>query len=680
MSDDCRAAAAPDGAEAAPPHTEQAETTGTPLGQHPTDRAESRDARARPRRGRSLVTLDASASGSHALRWMLVALVVLVVLAVGGWAFDRLAYADKVHPGVRVAGVDIGGLTPAEAGKRLAKQLAPRYQRPITATFKGMTWTVVSSSLGAALDATATIDEALAHGRTGDLIGDSAWRLKAYFEPVDLTPASTVDSSAVDVQLDRLAKGVRTSSMDAAVVVDGTSVSVRPPRPGRELDRQATQTGLVAALPKLGGRTVVLHVPLHEAGISEASAERAASQARTMIAADAIVEHEGKRWTMTPSDIAKSIGFVVLPAGKQNDATSLVPTAGADPPAASAGATGAVELGARIDPTKLGTVLGPRIGGLGVPARDARFVASGTKVTIIPSQAGQGPDTRSLARGLSASLRSTDAAKRAATLRLRRIEPKLTTAEAKSYGIVERISTFTTVFSANNKPRVNNIRMLAKAIDGSVVAPGDTWSVNGHVGERTAAKGYQDANAIVGNALVPQLGGGICQVVTTLFNALFFSGEPIVQRTNHSIYTSHYPTGRDATVAWGGPDLKFRNDTHSWILIKTVTGPNSVTVNLYGTSPGYRVALTTSPLKKTGDFTTSVTKDPKLPAGMKVVKNPGIPGYSVTVIRTVTRNGKVVRTDTFASNYKPMAELVVVGTGPAAASKRGRAGASSSHN
>ncbi len=96
---------------------------------------------------------------------------------------------------------------------------------------------------------------------------------------------------------------------------------------------------------------------------------------------------------------------------------------------------------------------------------------------------------------------------------------------------------------------------------GRCIAPGETFSFNGTVGPRTAEKGYQEAGAIVNGELVPQLGGGICQVGTTIFNTVFESGLPVVERHNHSFYISHYPKGRDATVSWGGPDFKFRNDT-----------------------------------------------------------------------------------------------------------------------
>jgi vancomycin resistance protein YoaR len=229
-------------------------------------------------------------------------------------------------------------------------------------------------------------------------------------------------------------------------------------------------------------------------------------------------------------------------------------------------------------------------------------------------------------------------------------------------GVEERISTFTTTYDGSNTSRTNNIHTLGNALDGKLVAPGATFSFNGAVGERTAAKGYQEANAIVKGKLVPQLGGGICQVGTTLFNTAFFAGVPIPVRQNHSFFISHYPKGRDATVSWGGPDLKWKNDTKDWILISVAYTSDSITIAFYGTKQGYDVAYTTGPFTNETPYPIEKENDPTLKAGVKVVKDRGETGKKCVVVRTVTKGGQVVRTDTFTSNYKPKVEVVRIGT------------------
>jgi vancomycin resistance protein YoaR len=151
-------------------------------------------------------------------------------------------------------------------------------------------------------------------------------------------------------------------------------------------------------------------------------------------------------------------------------------------------------------------------------------------------------------------------------------------------------------------------------------------------------------------------------VGTTIFNTVFFSGLPIVERHNHSFYISHYPKGRDATVSFGGPDMKFKNDTEGWLLIRTAYTRNSLTISLYGTDPGYKVSYTTSAFSGLTPHKVIEVKDPKLTKGVRIVEDGGVDGRRVTVVRTVLKGTKLVRTDTFVSNYKSKDETVRVGT------------------
>ncbi|TLM81786.1 MAG: hypothetical protein FDZ75_07775, partial [Actinobacteria bacterium] len=291
------------------------------------------------------------------------------------------------------------------------------------------------------------------------------------------------------------------------------------------------------------------------------------------------------------------------------------------------------------------------------------FKTKSGRVTIIPSKNGTGPDIISLSEGLTAALAEQSGA-RTVELKIAVREPALTTEKAEAMGVKERISTYTTTYAASNKPRVNNIHLLGSQLDGKLVPPGGTFSFNGAVGERTAAKGYKEANAIVQGKLVPQLGGGICQVGTTMFNAVFFSGLPVVERHNHSFFISHYPAGRDATVSWGGPDLKWKNDTKNWVLVSVSYTNSSITISLYGTDPGYDVSYETGPFTDIRPYPTEQVKDPTMVVGAKYVEDKGEKGRKVVVTRTVRLGGEVVRTDKFASNYKPKIEIVKVGTKP----------------
>ena len=304
----------------------------------------------------------------------------------------------------------------------------------------------------------------------------------------------------------------------------------------------------------------------------------------------------------------------------------------------------------------------PKVGAaLGNPPVDARFKTVGGKVTIIKSKQGIGPDIEQFASNLTTALQTKGAA-RSVELQTKITAPKLTTEVAKAMGIHERISTFTTTYSSGLPTRVNNIHVLGSALDGKLVPPGGTFSLNGAVGERTAAKGYQEANAIVQGKLVPQLGGGICQVATTLFNAVFFTGFPVLERINHSFYISHYPTGRDATVSWGGPDLRWKNTSNNWVLVSVSYSSESITVSIYGSPTGYKVSYTTGPLTEGEPYKIIKVPDPTLNVGQTHVLDSGVNGKKVVVTRTVKKGGSVIRTDTFTSNYTPKDETLNVGS------------------
>ena len=160
--------------------------------------------------------------------------------------------------------------------------------------------------------------------------------------------------------------------------------------------------------------------------------------------------------------------------------------------------------------------------------------------------------------------------------------------------------------------RLHNVALVAQLIDGALVAPGKTFSFNGTTGERTAEKGFEEAPVIINGELQTGLGGGICQVSTTVFNAVYEAGLQIDERTNHALYISHYPLGRDATVNYPDLDLKFTNDTDHWLLLRTFVGSGSLTVNLYGTPQNRRVETTAQPLRVVGAPTIKRVPDPTL--------------------------------------------------------------------
>jgi vancomycin resistance protein YoaR len=585
-------------------------------------------------------------SGSAVSRpWPKIAAAVVVVVLVLAVAVDAFASAGRVHPGVTVAGVRVGRMTPSEATAALEKQLPAKSEATVTVVYGKKTWKVAPADIALSFDYPKLTAQAMAVGREGGFMRSVSRRFAAWFGKEHLPAPGIADPEKMKKTLDAVAETTDVPALDATVEVKGTSAEVKPSLDGVELKRAELSKAILAAYTT-DNRTIQASVQTARPKISNSAAEAAKGIAIKMMSSPVAVTYSGEKWTFSPTDIGKMITF-----------QSVEPTG-------AAARTGfkAWKLVPSVDETQAAKNIAPKLGAIGTPARDAQFKTSNGSVTIIPSKDGSGPDLVLLASDITTVLKGGADSTRTVEIKTTVVTPKLTTTKAREMGVTERISTFTTTYDGSNEPRTNNIHTLGAALDGKLVAPGATFSFNGAVGERTAAKGYLEAPAIVKGKLVPQLGGGICQVGTTLFNTAFFAGVPIPDRTNHSFYIAHYPTGRDATVSWGGPDLKWRNDTKNWILVSVSYTSDSITISFYGTKPGYDIQYTTGPFTNETPYPTEKVKDPTLATGAKVVKDPGITGRKCVVTRTVTKSGQVVRRDTFASDYKPKVEVVRIGT------------------
>ena len=575
-------------------------------------------------------------------RWSLIAVGVLAILLVLAVAVDAFASASRIHPGVTVSGVRVGGMTPMAAQALLTKQLTARTRQPVTVTYKDKTWKVSADDLGLTFDYPAITSQAMAVGRSGGFFGSAGGRILSWLGAEKLDASPTVDPTKMKAVLDKVAASTDVPPQDASLKFKGTTVTLVPSADGVALQRDELASRLVSAFMSTD-RALTAPVATAKPQVLDSAAQQARTLVEAMIAAPATVTFKTQRWTLSREDLAGMISFrAVEPTGTT--------------------AAGSAVLEPYVSASEVSQTLQPKLGNaLGTPPVSARFKTSNGSVTVVPSKQGVGPDTDLLASDLTAALKADPTLPRVVILHTKISDPPFTTAQANAMGIRQRISTFTTTYG-DIHARVNNIHVLGSALDGKLVPPGGTFSFNGYVGERTAAKGYQEANAIVKGKLVPQMGGGICQVATTMFNAVFFSGFPVIERENHSFFISHYPTGRDATVSWGGPDLKWKNTTSNWVLISVSYTEDSITISLYGTDPGYDVSYKTGPFTSDVPYKTQSVSDPTLPAGSKVVMDPGIDGKRVLVTRTVEKDGTVVRTDSFLSVYTPKDATVRVGT------------------
>jgi vancomycin resistance protein YoaR len=509
---------------------------------------------------------------------------------------------EKLASGTRVAGVELGGMTPAAATRLLERRAARLQRAPVTFTAGGKRFRLTPAQLGVHVDWAAAVASAGKHGEGfGFLRGYRRLELELF--PQDLAPPKHAYQPGLAYELGLIAKAIDTPHRDAALVRHGLHISIASGVTGRSLDRRAAEDVTVGSL-----------------AATQARAAQIVSRPVTVLVGPTRLRIP--RWRLaTILDLDGKLSF----SGPAADRYFA-------------------RLAKQLDRQP----------------RDAAFAinASGS-VRVVPSAAGIAVDLpRSSARVLAAAERPTN---RVARLALTAQQPKRTTAQAQAMGIVGTVSTYET-FYGGDPNRIHNVQLVAHLVDNKLIAPGATFSFNGATGERSAEKGFLEAPVIINGELQTGLGGGVCQVSTTVFNAAYEAGLPITARTNHALYISHYPLGRDATVDYPDIDLKFVNNTGHWLLLRTFVGQSSLIVGLYGTPVHRRVETTTAPLRVVAPPPVEKTIDATLDPGTVEVDDPGVPAQSTSVERKVYSAGGALLSDvTWYSSYRAEPKVIRVG-------------------
>lgn len=243
------------------------------------------------------------------------------------------------------------------------------------------------------------------------------------------------------------------------------------------------------------------------------------------------------------------------------------------------------------------------------------------------------------------------------------LKPKKT--KEKLSKINSLISSYTTTFSSENYGRCTNIRLSTQAINGIILLPGESFSFNDVVGERTIERGYKKAHVIFNNEFVEDLGGGICQTSSTLYNTMIRAKIDPIERYSHTIASSYVDIGQDATVSWGGPDYKFVNSLPYPIYIQGYTSSTSVTFNVYSNADlkkySYKVY---SAEKEEIPAKTNIVNDPNLPAGTEKVTKKSYSGHKATIYRETYENGNFIKKEVlYKVKIAPVDGVVAKGTG-----------------
>ena len=545
---------------------------------------------------------------------------------------NLLLQRGEVVDGVRVAGVQLGGASISSARATITRTVSDRLRRPVSLIVGGRRASVTPWQLGVRVDAAATARRALSAGRLrGGLLFSLGYTHEV--EPVLRLPATFNAPSTL--------KAVTRPPVDARLAYDPAGASrVIPAREGVGFDRAAALDAISAAALSGGGSDTLAPRPT-PAGISTAAARRARVRLVRLLAARMQFTRRGS--------VVGALGPRRLAAMVQIKPYRHT-------------------IGVGFDPVLVKRELAREVATFVRAPRNAFWAYAsakiGSPVTVRSSVNGIALDGRATARHMNVAGSAAAAADRVAALNFRIVVPRRTTAAARALGLSVVSASYTSDMGVSSANRIYNVGLLARFLDGYVIPPKAVFSFNQAVGPRTAERGFREGQAIENGLLVKSIGGGVCQVATTVFDAAFLGGYSILERHNHSFYISHYTKGLDATVADGGYDLRLANDTDHAIVLRTSMTATTMTVVFLSHPTGRTVSWSSGAESNPQEPKERHIADPETPPASVVQETQGERGFDITV-RRVVRNadGSVLREGNFPSAYSAEDVVFKVGKG-----------------
>jgi vancomycin resistance protein YoaR len=563
------------------------------------------------------------------------ALVLLVPVAGAAgllilvWGGLFLAAGSGVARGTTVAGVDIGGRSPAAAAALLERELADVSAAPIAVVVGDVARTVSPRKAGLSLDAAGTVEMA----------GSRSWNplslVSALVGSHEVDPVVAVDDEALAATITTLARRTDTPAREGDVIFDGDQAKATMPRQGSRLRQRAAAERLTSSFLRTPG-PVRLPTQVREPRVAAVEVRRALRE----FAEPAVAE---------PVTLDVASRQVTLSRGALGSALALEPDADG-------------RLQPVLDGERLHRSIADDLADVETPARDATFRIVDGKPRVVRARQGKGIDPAQLAAAVLAVLPSSGPQRRA-LLTLGVTEPEVTTARAQGLGVTELLAAYTTFYPSDFPPRLTNIHRAADLMDNTLVLPGKAFSLNGTVGERTAARGFAAGYIINDGKLEVDYGGGVSQLATTTFNAAFFAGLEILEHHPHSFYISRYPEGRESTVAWGVKDVRFRDSSGHGFFVTTGYTSGSVSVRVYGTKQ-FRIEATRGARYSVRPFRTIYDSRDEGAERGDCVATEGVPGFKVDVFRLFFRAGQQVDREKFHTVYNPEHKIVCGRSGP----------------
>ncbi len=585
-------------------------------------------------------------------------LLIFALLLFGFWVGYNVYYSGKVYPGVTVAGIDLSGMEPTEAVSHLETSLGFPSQGKILLRDGDKIWLATPSEVGFYLNPQTSVSEAYYYGRSGGPTTRLVNQFEAWYLGISLAPQYIFDEKAALEYLEGVAAQTDIQKVEASLTVEGSDVVVREGRIGRHLDLPATLEDVRAQLQTMRDGEIELAI-LDDAPVI-LNVEEQAQLARQILSEPLTLKVPKKEkndpgpWTYEPDALAQMITIERV-KDPEGDCYQV--------------GLQAESLRSFLDGIAPQLYRQRQNGGF-IFNDDTRQLEN-----IQPAVIGRSLNVDGTIEKINQKLL---AGSHKVTLDVESIQPEVgDDATAEQLGITELVSSHTSYFYGSSSERIQNITISAEQFHGILVPPGGTFSMGDALGDVTLDNGYAEALIIFGNRTIQGVGGGVCQVSTTLFRTVFFGGFPVEERYPHAYRVGYYElkadggyntsmAGLDATVYTPLVDFKFTNDTSNWLLMETYVnqGARTLTWKFYSTSDGRSVEWNTSGLKNVVEPPDPVYEEnAELAKGTVKQVDWAVKGADVTVTRSVSRDGKTIIEDTFSTHYMPWKAVYQYGPG-----------------
>ncbi len=567
-----------------------------------------------------------SAGGSrHWGRYLVLgSLVVVGCLYAAGYYLT----GTRLPAQATIGGVDVGGKSAADARTAVAEGLSPDADRDIILVRGKREFPVTPSDAGLALDVERSVAQA-----GGERSWDPRDMVGLFFGAHDHAPALDVDEAALDSAIDAIGEAVNKDVVEARISFPDGKPKAREPKAGRVVAKADAAEAIKAAYLVDDDPIDVPVADVEPTVDSDALAEAMTSLAEPAVSGPVTLSVGDKKVDLPVSAYAPALSIRVVDG-------ALAPS---------------------LDPEKLAGPLTDSTTGIGKKAVDATIRIERNKPVVVPGKPGIGLQPEEMATALVPALTKTGA-ERVVEVEAKAVDPLFTTEDAEALKITEKIGEFSTNYPHADYRNINQSRG-AELIDGVIVKPGETFSFNDTVGERTEANGFTTGTVINGGVFREELGGGVSQVVTTTYNAAFFGGMVDVEHHPHAFYIDRYPVGREATVYFGSLDLRFKNPTDYGVLIRAYVDKSTpgtqgtTTVELWSTKVWDKIEAGASERRNGRSPGTQYDDTDRC-----VAQSP-IAGFDIDIYRTFFKDGKKARTETTTANYQA-ADRVICGKEP----------------